>query len=71
MKLIFRGTARLGRQIDKTLAREPVCRACEWLLGETCRHPSRSCGCPTNAVRVHPWRKQRACPAEKWGEGGK
>lgn len=64
--LAFRATQRVTPRPNRAAEREAVCRGCEWLANETCRHPSRACGCPANAIRVKPWAKLRACPAKAW-----
>ena len=64
--MTFRATVTVRRKPDFAEHKKTICQGCEYLLADTCRHPSRACGCPSNAVRVQPWLKLRQCPAARW-----
>jgi len=64
--IAFRTSQRVQGHPRADAARHAACAACEWLVESTCRHPSRACGCPLNAIRIQPWAKLRRCPAGAW-----
>lgn len=64
--IAFRATQRVRARPRPDVTRHAACAACEWLVADTCRHPSRACGCPINAIRITPWLKLRRCPAAAW-----